>query len=425
MAAGSLLLAETVKDREGAVRADKARMEKDDRWIYEDFNREFEEAKKSGKPLMVVLRCVPCKSCMGIDSSVLDEGPLSPLLDQFVCVRVINANALDLTRFQWDTDLSFSTLFFNGDGTVYGRFGSWVHQKNSAETDTSSFRAAMEGVLQIHKGYPANKAELVGKQPKPGPFKSVIEIPMLAAKYKTVLDWEGKVVGSCIHCHMVGDAHRTYYRDAGKPIPDEWLFPFPAPETVGLVMNPATAGTVKDVVAGSAAEKAGIKAGDVIGKVNGQPLVSSADFSWVLHSIQGAAELELERGTGSVKLSLPADWKEQTDASQRVGAWPMRGMATGGLVLIPLEEAERATMKLAKDKLGLKVKGLGMFGKHATAKTAGFLKDDVLVEVDGRSEAMTESQLHAHLLKNRFPGDKVDVTILRGTERKVLTLPMQ
>jgi hypothetical protein len=39
-------------------------------------------------------------------------------------VRVINANSLDLAKFQFDYDLSFSTIFFNADGTVYGRFGS-------------------------------------------------------------------------------------------------------------------------------------------------------------------------------------------------------------------------------------------------------------------------------------------------------------
>src|SRR5678815_2094315 len=123
--------AETVKDREGAVRADRAKMENDSHWIYNDWRKGFEEAKATGKPLMVVLRCVPCMSCMGIDAGVLTEPELAPLLDKFVRVRVINANALDLSRFQFDYDLSFSTLFFNGDGTVYGRFGSWTHQKLS------------------------------------------------------------------------------------------------------------------------------------------------------------------------------------------------------------------------------------------------------------------------------------------------------
>src|SRR5262245_34422900 len=94
--------AQAVKDREGAVREDKATMEKDTRWIYNDIEKGMEQAKWKGKPLLVVLRCVPCLSCAGIDASVLQEPELAPLLDKFVCVRVINANALDLTRFQFD-----------------------------------------------------------------------------------------------------------------------------------------------------------------------------------------------------------------------------------------------------------------------------------------------------------------------------------
>src|SRR4029078_1261270 len=126
-------------------------------------------AKETQKPLLVVLRCVPCLSCAGIDASVLNEPDLAPLLDKFVYVRIINANTLDLSRFQFDYDLSFSTLFFNGDGTIYGRYGSWTHQKNPQEKDTAGFRRTLEGALAIHAGYPANKDSLKGKQPIPAP----------------------------------------------------------------------------------------------------------------------------------------------------------------------------------------------------------------------------------------------------------------
>src|ERR1043165_6663430 len=152
--------AETVKDREGSVRADRAKMENNSHWIYNDWRKGFEEARSTGKPLMVVLRCVPCMACMGIDAGVLTEPELQPLLDKFVRVRVINANALDLSLFQFDYDLSFSTMFFNGDGTVYGRYGSWTHQKNSQDKTTAGFKKALEAALRIHNGYPANKSSL-------------------------------------------------------------------------------------------------------------------------------------------------------------------------------------------------------------------------------------------------------------------------
>ena len=59
---------EAVKDREGAVRKDRAAMEYDARWIYNDFRAGMAKAQQTGKPLLVVLRCVPCIACAGIDA---------------------------------------------------------------------------------------------------------------------------------------------------------------------------------------------------------------------------------------------------------------------------------------------------------------------------------------------------------------------
>ena len=98
------LFAATVPDRRAAVLDDRAKMENNESWIYNDWKRGFEEAKRTGKPLLVVLRCVPCMSCMGIDASVLSEPDLQPVLDKFVRVRLMNANTLDLSLFQFDYD---------------------------------------------------------------------------------------------------------------------------------------------------------------------------------------------------------------------------------------------------------------------------------------------------------------------------------
>ena len=428
--AATTLHAEAVKDREGAVRGDRAKMEKSDRWIYNDYQRGFEEAKKTGKPLMVVLRCVPCLACMGIDAQVLlEEHELARLLDQYVCVRLINANDLDLALFQFDYDLSFTTMFFNGDGTIYGRYGSWKHQKNSQESATAGYKKALAAALEIHRGYPANKPALAGKQGLPTPFKTPTQIPALATKYKPELDWEGKVVGSCVHCHMVGAAYQTFFRNKREPMPELWLHPWPEPETIGLTVASEDVGRVSEVAPSSPAATAGLRAGDDIVSIDDAPLVSIANVNWALHRAPpaGALSLVITRGGQSKKLEigLPDGWRRQSDVTLRGSIWPMRGMALGGMRIEVLPADRKQPLGLKPDALALLITNLGQYGMHAAAKNAGFLKDDVVVEVDGRKDEMNEGQLIDHLLTRRFPGEKVKVTVLRGGQKKSLELPMQ
>ncbi len=421
--------AETVKDREGSVRADRAKMENDSRWIYNDWQKGFEEAKSTGKPLMVVLRCVPCMACMGIDAGVLTERALQPLLDKFVRVRVINANALDLSLFQFDYDLSFSTLFFNGDGTVYGRFGSWTHQKNPQDKDIEGFKHALEGALTVHAGYPANKESLKGKQPVPAPVTDPLKLPQLAGKYKRDLDWEGKVVQSCVHCHQIGDGTRVSYREQNKKIPREWIYPMPMPETVGLTLAPDNVAHVEKVAPDSLAAKAGIQAGDDLVSLAGQPLLAVADVSWVLHHAPDTGSLDAKvKRDGSekiVSITLPNDWRLQSDISRRVGTWEMRAMATGGLLLEELTPEQRKERGITENQMALLVKHAGEYGKHAAAKKAGFRKEDVVIEVDGITKRTTESELIGRLLEAHAPGEKVKAAVLRGSDRVELSLPIQ
>jgi S1-C subfamily serine protease len=256
-----------------------------------------------------------------------------------------------------------------------------------------------------------------------------VEIPLLAGKYKRDLDWEGKVVQSCVHCHQIGDAFRAWYRDQGKPVPSDLIYPMPMPETIGLTLAPEQIATVQSVVPGSIAAKAGLQAGDAIGLFNGQALLSVADFSWVLHRApeSGALPLSVKRGAQeqALTLDLPVGWRRQSDISRRVGTWPMRGMALGGLSLEDLDEAGRAQRGLAAGSMALFVKGVGMYGKNAAAKNAGFQKDDVIIGLGNLTTRVTEAQLIGHLLQQHKPGEKIKATVLRGGRRIELNLPQQ
>ncbi len=422
--------ADAVKDRRGAVLNDRAAFEHDARWIYNDWQKGFAEAKHTGKPLLVTLRCVPCLACAGLDARVLmQDVELGPLLDRFVCVRVMNANALDLSLFQVDYDLSFSAVFFNTDGTVYGRYGSWAHQVDSQNAAVDGFRAALEGALSLHANYPANRPALAGKQGGDLAFKDPLQIPALAGKYTRNLDWEGKVVQSCVHCHQIGDALRTFHRERKERIPDDLIYPWPAPKTVGFELAPDSAHRVRAVQPDSPAGRAGLRVDDEVLTVAGQAIVSEADVSWTLHRFgdSGLLPITVKRAGApwTVRLDLPAGWRTKADISRRVGTWDMRAMALGGLLLEDLPDDQRAARGLGKDVMALRVKHAGEYGQHAAAKRAGFQKDDVIVELDGTTARTTESELIGRLLREHRAGESVAAVILRGTERKPLTLPMQ
>lgn len=430
LSTSSAAIGETVADRKGAVLKDRATLENDARWIYNDYERGFAEGKRTGKPVLIVLRCIPCLACAGIDARVLlSNTELSPLLDQFVCVRVINANALDLSRFQFDFDLSFSTLIFNGDGTLYGRYGSWTHQKDPREETTDGFRKSLETALEIHKAYPSNKESLAGKQPGPSSYKTPIEMPTLQGKYSRNLDWEGTVVQSCVHCHQIGDALRAGYRTKGDRLPSNLVYPFPGSEAIGVDLAVDQVARIKRVAPGSAADKTGLRAGDDIVSLDGQRLVSNADLSWALHNAPDTASLKTvvqrDGKTLQLTLTLAEGWRRHADISRRVGTWSMRAMALGGMLLEELSETDRETRGLKKDQLALRAKHVGEYGEHAAAKKAGFKKDDVLVEIESSTARQSESELIGRMLRDHKPGEAIKAVVLRGNDRIELAWPIQ
>ncbi len=46
------------------------------------------------------------------------------LMADYVCLRIVHANGMDLSLFQFDYDQSFAAFLMNADNTIYGRFGT-------------------------------------------------------------------------------------------------------------------------------------------------------------------------------------------------------------------------------------------------------------------------------------------------------------
>jgi serine protease Do len=429
MLAGHFAIGQT---REEKVLADRKKFENDPNWIYNDVSRGFAEAKRSGKPMLIVLRCLPCAECVKLDDDLLQENPrVRKLLEQFVCVRVVSTNGLDLSLFQFDTDQSFAAFLLNGDGAIYGRYGTRSHRTSwTDDVSIEGLASALEGALALHRDYPANK-QLLAARRGPAPLAAAPELlPGLKGKYGPKITYEAKVVQSCIHCHQIGDALKDMQRVKNEPFNESLLFAYPHPKILGLILDPKERATVLQLEPKSIAAVSGFRKGDKIAKLDGQPLLSIADVQWVLHHLPAegatlAAEIERDGQTQSLTLALPKGWRQRDDLSWRSSTWGLRRMTTGGILLEALSDAERKSAGIEPGRTALRAKHVGEYGPHAAAKNAGFRQGDVIVAFDGKTHLMRETDLIAEALFRRRPGDRVPVVLIRDGKRMELTLPMQ
>ncbi|MBY0326208.1 MAG: Trx7/PDZ domain-containing (seleno)protein [Planctomycetota bacterium] len=425
----SLSFAQT---REQKVKDDKTKNEASGFWHYNNFTKGVEDAKTNKKPMMVVLRCLPCEECVKLDDELMEKDTvIKSLLEKFVRVRIVGTNGLDLSLFQFDYDQSFAIMFLNADGSIYGRYGTRSHRTNwSGDVSLVGLGKAMQEVLQLHENYPKNKPSLVNKKgPKPD-FASPELFPSLKTKYTSKLDYEGKVVQSCIHCHQVGEAIRENLRLGKSKISEEVLFPHPHPKSIGLVFHPDTLGTLIEVKDKSFGGNSGFKKGDVVRMMNGQAIISIADVQWVLNLIPasgGKIPVEVLRNNQNVNLELclPEAWRRLDDISWRSSSWMLRRMVLGGILLESMSAEEMKAEGLKEDAMALRVKHVGQFGPHATAHKAGVLKGDILLGFDEKTNLLRESDIFFYAIDSRKAGDMVSLTLKRNKNILQIKIPIQ
>lgn len=407
--AGAALPQPQKVDRETKVRNDKKKLEADGYWLYNDLPTAFAQAKVTGKPIVVVLRCIPCEECVKLDDDVIEaSAQMKTLLDKFVRVRQISTNGLDLSLFQYDTDQSFAVFLLNADGTIYGRYGTRSHRTQwQGDVSVEGMAKALEGALALHKDFPKNKAQLAAKRGPAPEFAKPELFPSLRAKYTPFLNYEGKVVPSCIHCHQISDAQKELALQR-RQLTDMLLYPYPHPKSFGLILDPKERPTVLKTELGSDAAKAGFRPGDVILSLEGQPLLSLADMQWVLNTTpaEGATLRAVVRRMAYpivLKLKLPSGWRKRDDISWRVSTWELRRVALGGMKLGPNPGGK-----------GLLIEHVGQYAPHDLAKKAGVLQGDTLIGFDTFTNPTREADLIAHVLQVKKPGDTIPLTLQRN-----------
>jgi hypothetical protein len=413
------------QDRDTKVRNDRKAFEDRKDWIYNDLSSGIRAARKSGKPLFVVFRCIPCKACQQFDDDLARRDPtIRDLLDEYVCVRIPTANAMDLAHFQFDFDLSFAAFLMDADLTIYARYGTRSERPEVEDLSLEGLRNAMQAGLAMHHERGSNMAALKGKQSGPSRYGTPRDIPGLAGNYQAVLDYQGSVAKSCIHCHQIRDGERRQVRSARGRFTDEVLYPYPDPEVVGLKLDPREMAMIERLEPGSAADRAGFRVGDQIVTLDGQPLLSIADFQWVLHNTAATAKLAAvvrrDRALLSLTVALEEGWR-RGNISWRPTSWQLRQMGFGGMKLDELSAEARRGASIPGDRMAVKIAQVGEYGEHAVAKRAGLKKGDIIVEFDGLDRPMTESQLLDYTLRQKRSGEKIAVMVIRDGLRQTFS----
>lgn len=419
----NFVVAQEKVSRQQKVIQDRERFQSDTSWIYNDFEAAMAEAKKLNKPILAVMRCLPCEECVKLDDAVLDSHPtLQKLRDQFVSVRIVSNNGLDLNLFRIDPDQSFAAIIFSPEGKVLARYGTRSH-RTEWEDDVSveGFAATMEGALDLFAKRATLAEKIAGKQPLALEPNQPERLPALRDKYQSKLEEGPNLVKSCIHCHQVGEALRDFAWDKTGELKEENLFIYPNPKILGMILDPRTRTMVRRIVAGTPAAKAGLLPGDQISELNGQAVVSTADIQWVLNTVPASgAELPLKinrRGKAvESKLVLSSGWRASDDISWRVSTWELRRVVLGGMVL---KNPEGAIGNAAKS---LEIGHVGRFAPHDRALKAGLQPGDRIVSIDGREDWERETDVIWHLIQNYSDGKPYAVVVERDGKKIAVEL---
>ncbi|MBC5783692.1 DegQ family serine endoprotease [Ramlibacter sp. USB13] len=169
---------------------------------------------------------------------------------------------------------------------------------------------------------------------------------------------------------------------------------------------------VANVEKGSAADRAGLKPGDVIRAANGKPIVASGDLPAIVGLSQPGQRLALDVWRGGKKLQLTAELTRSNDKATAAAAIENEQGGRLGLALRPLEPQERQE---AGVRAGVVVEDVA-----GPAEAAGVEPGDIVLAVNG-TPVTTVDQVKAAVEKSQ---KSVALLIQRGDDRIFVPIRM-
>jgi len=387
-----------------------------------DLPAALDEARETGRPLFITLRCLPCKQCADFDKDVLEGGPrLSPLLRRFVTVRLTDARQLDLVLlpaagFQ-DFDLSWWGWFLSPERDVYGVFGGRDEVSDTTRISEEALARTMERVLDHHHDPRRLRWDLDGPGSPAGAH--AIFPTDLPAYGSWSRQYPAAAAEACLHCHQVGELLRQPALDEGRFDKQRDLDVWPFPENAGFRVDRDDGLLVTDVTADGPAHAAGLRAGDQLRVAADRLLFGQADLRGVLHreadpsgtiAVQWLRDGERHEG----QLELAEGWRS-TDLTWRMSVSQGNVGAAPGFAW-PLAGKHPA---VPEDQLCIEP-WFGQTPQEWPAYAAGLRPSHRIVAVDGERPALSGRPFLVWFRARYDPGDEVVWTVLEDGEEREL-----
>lgn len=288
----------------------------------------------------------------------------------------------------------------NANEVIYGRYGGRDAKGAEDRLSLPGLRYAMKQALDRHRMEADTKAP--SREP---PFRPE-DFP--AAKRHR---------GGCIHCHEVNEFRRQSLQASGKWNRDE-VWAYPLPENVGLTLEVDQGDRIKAVTPGSTADKAGVKAGDVLKRLNDRPVASLADAQYALHKAPKTGRIGLEwlhdGETKKAELELADGWRK-TNLTWRPSMLDiLPGLPMNG---DDLTADEKKALGLGEKRVAFRLANI----VHSTLRAAGVQPRDIVIGIDGKPMEGEMGDFLAYVRRNYLVGDKVTLNLVR--DGKMVNMP--
>jgi len=329
------------------------------------------------------------------------DSPLGKELSQYVCVRIVRIDNVDVGLFERDWNNTLYYFMLNADEQIYMRYGGRDSESPDTYLNLDSLELALKQGLDLHRQYLTGELK---KSERPKPLYPR-DIPLLVER----------TIGrnQCVECHLIGDFQNLQREQEGTLDKLTHLFRSPDIKTLGIELDVPKGLVVKE--ARGAVQAAGMKPGDRIAALNGTPVWTFGDLQYSYDKVNRKAdriEIAVDRAGTRVPLAvtLPLRWW-LTDLRFRQSSVEPRTYFEDR----PLTEAEKRSRGLKTDGFASEVKFVADFAK--TMKSNDLQTGDIIFGVDGaeRDDIANTAELFIKLRKT--PGDSVMLDILRNGQR--------